>query len=216
MPRTAGQELLSRERILCAAVAYADANGADKLSMRQLATQLDAGVMSIYHYFSSKDELLDAMVDWVAAKIHRPETGCAWRPAITEIALSANQAFTQHVWVNAIWSKRKLGPHKLAYLESVLRVLREDGFSVSLACDAYHAITVHIEGFALHSAGFPVKAEDVQSVASAFLESLADPAEIPYFVEHVRHHLDQASCEGQFEMMLNMILDGFESRLSQP
>lgn len=213
MPRTTGQELLSQERILCAAVKYADKKGIDSLNMRQLASQLDAGVMSIYHYFSSKNALLDAMVEWVAAKIHRPEQGTAWRATITAISISAHLALMQHVWVNSIWSKRQLGPNRLAYMESILRTLREGGFSVSLACDAYHAITVHIEGFTLQAAGFPVKAKDVQSVASGFLEALEDPSSIPYFVEHVQHHIDHGGCGDQFEMMLNMILDGFESRL---
>lgn len=215
MPRTKGKEPLSQERILRAAVEYADKKGIDGLNMRQLAGLLDAGAMSLYHYFASKDELLDAMVEFVAGKIYQPKPEEPWREAITNISVSAHQMMMKHVWVCGIWSKRTLGPNKLAFMESILRVLREGGFSVAGACDAYHAITVHIEGFALQAAGFPVKPKDVQSVAAGFLEAVGDPGSIPYFIEHVQHHLDHPGCPDQFGVMLGMILDGFAAKLAE-
>jgi len=77
-----------------------------------------------------------------------------------------------------------------------------------------HAITVHIEGLALQASGFPVKPEDVQSAAAGFLEAAEDPDSIPYFIEHLQHHLDHPGSSGQFGMVLGMILDGFEVRLA--
>lgn len=214
MPATRDKKALSRTRILRTAVKYADKKGIEHLNMRQLAGLLDTGAMSLYHYFSSKDKVLDAMVEFVAAKIYQPDSGEPWRQAITSIAVSAHQIMTQHEWVSGIWSKRSLGPNRLAFMESILRVLRQGGFSVADACDAYHAITVHIEGFALHAASFPVKAADMQSAAAGFLEAAEDNDSIPYFVEHVQHHLDQPAPSDAFAMMLSMILDGFEARLN--
>ena len=215
MPRTRGKITLSESRILRAAVKYADKNDIDSLNIRRLAGLLDAGAMSLYHYFSSKDELLDAMVEFVAAEIVQPEPGGPWREAITNISTSAHRAMSKHAWVCSIWSKRRLGPNRLAFMESILRVLREGGFSVADACDAYHAITVHIEGFALQAAEFPVQPKDVQAAAAGFLASVEEPASIPYFVEHVQHHIDHPDSTDQFRMILNMILDGFEPRLAK-
>lgn len=214
MPRTKGKKQLSQARILSAAVKYADKNGIDSLNMRQLAKQLDAGVMSLYHYFSNKDELLDAMVDWVAGKINRSNSDVDWRTAITEISVSLYQLMKLHTWVAAIWNQRTLGPNKLAYMESILKVLRENGFSVPLACDAYHAFTAHIEGFSLQVGAFPIKEKDVNLAAEEFLSSVENPKSIPYFFEHVQHHLDQTEFTDQFGLILEMILDGFEARLS--
>lgn len=214
MPRTKGKPPLSPERILRAAVRYADKNGIESLNVRRLAGLLDAGPMSLYHHFRSKDELLDVMVEFVAAEIHQPEPDEPWREAIATISTSAHRAMTKHAWVSSIWSKRTLGPNKLAFMESILRVLREGGFSVADACDAYHAITVHIEGFALQGAEFPVKPKDIQRVAAGFLASVEEPELIPYFIEHVQHHRDHSGPTDRFGMMLNMILDGFEARLA--
>lgn len=215
MPRIKGKEKLSQERILRAAVKHADKSGIDGLNIRQLARLLDAGTMSLYHYFSSKDELLDSMVEFVAGKIYQSSSDQPWREAITNISISAHQVMTKHEWVCDIWSKRNLGPNKLAFMESILRVLREGGFSVADTCDAYHAITVHIEGFALHAAEFPIKPKDIKTAATGFLVSAEEPESIPYFIEHVQHHLDHPDSEDHFAMTLSMILDGFENRLAE-
>jgi len=215
LPRLKGKEKLSQERILRTAVRYADKNGIDGLNIRQLAKLLDAGTMSLYHYFSSKDELLDAMVEFVAGKIYQPSAEESWREAITNVSISAHRVMTKHQWVCSIWSKRNLGPNKLGFMESILRVLREGGFSVVDACDAYHAITVHIEGFALHAAEFPIKPKDIKTAATGFLTSVEAPESIPYFIEHVQHHLDHTDSKNHFVMTLSMILDGFENRLAE-
>ena len=83
------------------------------------------------------------------------------------------------------------------------------------ACDAYHAITVHVEGFALQSANFPVKSKDLRAAAASFLDAVEDPDSIPYFVEYVTHHMEHLGAGDQFRMMLEMILDGFKSRLDE-
>ena len=209
------KRVLSEARILRAAVAEVERGGLERLSMRALATRMNTGAMSIYHYFSSKDELLDAMVEWVAAKIDLGPDDVAWRQAVASIASSAHRTLMAHGWVISIWSKRKLGPARLAFMESILATLRRGGFSVELACDAYHAITVHIEGYTHHAVGFPLEASDFPTAAADFLASVTDPESIPFFVEHVQHHIDHpGSGTGQFELMLGMILDGFEARLS--
>ncbi len=215
MPRTKGKALLSEERILRAAVSYADESGIDSLNIRGLARQLDAGAMSLYHYFSSKDALLDAMVEFVAAEIDQSDPGGRWRGAITRLALSAHAAMTRHPWVCSIWSKSSLGPNRLAFMESILRVLREGGFSVADAYDAYCAITVHIEGSALQAAEFPLKPEEYESAAAGFLASVEAPESIPYFIDHVRYRVEHPDVADSFAIVLDMILDGFEARISK-
>lgn len=208
------KRVLSEARILRAAVAEAQHGGLERLNMRRLAERMNTGAMSLYHYFSSKDELLDAMVEWVAAKIDLGDDKEPWREAVTTIAVSAHRALLANGWVIGIWSTRSLGPQRLAFMESILATLRRGGFPVGLACDAYHAITVHIEGYTHHAVGFPLEAGDFASAASNFLANVTEPESIPFFVEHVQHHIDHpGSGTGQFDLMLDMILDGFEARL---
>ena len=60
---------LSRDRVLRAAVAYADRNGIASLSMRKLGEALGVEAMSLYNHVANKDDLLNGMVDLVFSEI---------------------------------------------------------------------------------------------------------------------------------------------------
>ena len=80
-----------------------------------------------------------------------------------------------------MWSIRAPGSAKLRHFDSILRGLREAGFSVDTACRGFHAITTHIHGFTLQKLDFPVAQHDLADVAKNFLAemSTADfPSEI--------------------------------------
>jgi len=199
---------LNRERILSAAIEFAEHNGLGKLNMRSLAKQLNSPVMSIYTYIENKDALLEGMVEVVAREIVIPPPTQPWRDAVTEISVSAFKMFLRHPWVNSLWSTAG-GPAKMNHQESILRVFRVAGFSVKLACRGYHAITMHAVGFALQVLDFPRDGSSMKAAAEAFLDQ-ADPVVLPYFVEHVRYHQENPEPDGEFEFVLNMILDGLE------
>ena len=52
---------MSRERVLRAAIDFADANGIDSLSMRKLARELGVEAMTLYYYVANKQDLLEGM-----------------------------------------------------------------------------------------------------------------------------------------------------------
>jgi len=201
---------LTRERVLRAAVAFADEHGIEALSMRELARELGSGVMSLYNHVASKDELLDGMVDRVAGEIEAPPPrGGDWRRALRETALSAHRTLLRHPWAGALWSTRTPGPARLRYFESILRALREAGFSVDTACRGFHAVTTHVLGFTLQKLDFPVDERDLSDVARDFLAEMST-ADHPYFAEHVRHHIDAPHRGDSFGFVLDLILDGLE------
>ncbi len=210
--RTKHRRPLNRQKIVNAAVAFADSHGIETLSMRVLSRDLGFGVMSLYNHVANKDDLLDGMVDFVASEIDHPCDGVGWKTAIRDTAVSAHEVFLRHSWVNTLWSNRGPGPGKLNHLESILRVFRESGFSVELACRGFHAVTMHIVGFTLQKLDFPIKDSDIAEAASSFLSQVSTE-EFPYFTEHVRHHLTGSNREDDFGFMLDLILDGLERNL---
>ncbi|MGO9854089.1 MAG: TetR family transcriptional regulator, partial [Acidimicrobiales bacterium] len=58
-PATKPRAPLSRERVLGAAVAFADDSGIAALSMRKLGEALGVEAMSLYNHVENKDQLLD-------------------------------------------------------------------------------------------------------------------------------------------------------------
>ena len=65
-PRT---PLLSRDGIVAAALALVDAEGLEALSTRRLAAELGVSGPSLYNHVATKDELIDAVVDSVVARV---------------------------------------------------------------------------------------------------------------------------------------------------
>ena len=75
---------LSRERVLRAAVALADEHGVEAITMRRIAGELGVVPMALYKHVSSKDELLDGMVDVVVGEIEPPLPDADWTTTIRE------------------------------------------------------------------------------------------------------------------------------------
>ena len=97
---------LSRERVLHAGVALADAHGIESLTMRRLGEALHVEAMSLYKHVANKGDLLDGMIDLVFAEIDLPAEGTAWRPAMRDRAISARAALRRHPWATALISSR--------------------------------------------------------------------------------------------------------------
>jgi len=87
---------LSRETIAAAALAIADREGFDAVSMRRVAQELTVGTMSLYYYVKTKDELVAAMDDALMAEALLPTLPKDWRRAITEIAKRTHAALSRH------------------------------------------------------------------------------------------------------------------------
>ena len=69
MPRA---KPLSRERIVAAAMALSAKHGLEGLSMRRLGAALGVEAMSLYHFFPSKQHLVDALVDEAICSLQFP------------------------------------------------------------------------------------------------------------------------------------------------
>ena len=86
-PKSAARAPLSRERVLRAAVAFADMSGIGSLSMRKLGEVLGVEAMSLYNHVANKSELLDGMVDVVFGEIDLPDGESDWRAAMWQRAI---------------------------------------------------------------------------------------------------------------------------------
>ena len=97
--RAARDRGLSREEIVEAAIAVADAEGPDAISMRRIARELRAGAMSLYWHVASKEELIDLMLDSLEAEIGVPEPTGDWQADLRELAHRQRAGLLRHPWV---------------------------------------------------------------------------------------------------------------------
>jgi AcrR family transcriptional regulator len=203
---------LSRDRVLRAAINLADTGGIKALTMRKLAQELAVEAMTLYYYVAKKDDLLAGIVDLVMREIELPPDGVDWKAAIRTSAISAHDVLLRHPWAcSLMMSPIGDSPARLRWMDSVLRCLREAGFSVELTHHAYHALDSHITGFTLWEVNVPFDREELADIGATFLRELPVD-EYPYLVEHVEWHLTESGAddEGEFEFGLALILDGLE------
>jgi AcrR family transcriptional regulator len=210
----ARRDPLSKERVLRAAVALADQNGIDSLTMRGLGQELGVEAMSLYNHVTNKDDILDGIVDLVLGDIEVLPTGTDWRTAMRQRALSAHQVLLAHPWAPLlIMSRFNIGPGMTRYLDATLGRLREGGFSVEGALDAWNTLDSHLYGFTMQKLNLPFDVSETQQVSADVLGQL--PADqYPYVVEVITQIM-QTGREEDFEFGLDLILDGLERTLSQ-
>ena len=205
------REPLSRERVLRAAMALADEQGIEALSMRRLAAELGVEAMSLYYYVRSKAELLDGILGLAQDEIEVPSGRGGWKAAVRRSAISYHDTLMRHPWMLTVEGSGTGGgsPAVFLYMDSLLRTLREAGLSPVLSHHAYHALESHIVGSALWLARIPPK-EQLDGLARQVLAEL--PVEqFPDVATHIEQHLTgEARGMKFFEFGLDLLLDGFE------
>ncbi len=201
---------LNKERVLRAALALADAEGIEGLSMRRLAKELGVEAMSLYNHVANKGEILDGIIDLVAGEFDLPSDTGDWQSAMRGHLISAREVLLRHRWATPLWMRQGGGTARLRNSDWMLRTLREAGFSKDLMYHAFHVLESYVQGYTLQQLNFPYKGEELAGMAENFLQQL--PAdEYPDLVEHIKQHLEpHDEGPGGFELGLDLILDGLE------
>jgi AcrR family transcriptional regulator len=204
---------LTRERVLHAAVALADASGSETLSMRKLGEALGVEAMSLYNHVANKEDLLDGMIDMVFAEIDLPTGWADWRAGMRQRAISARRVLSGHGWaIGLMESRSSPGPATLRHHDAVIGCLRDAGFSIELAAHAFSVVDSYIYGFALQERSLPFPTpEQTADLAQDILASF--PADkYPHLAELTARHVLQPGYDygDEFEFGLDLILDGLE------
>ncbi|MFJ2804596.1 TetR/AcrR family transcriptional regulator [Kitasatospora sp. NPDC087271] len=225
-PRT---PLLSRERIVAAALRLIDAEGLAALSTRRLATELSVSGPSLYNHVATKDELLDAVVDSVIGEVDLSMFGTPdglpdgtpdgapdrspggrptpWPDALRDWARSYRAALAAHpniVPVLAQGPGRR--PNALRLADAVFGHLVEAGWPRGQATRIGALMRYFVTGSALASfaAGFPADAE------------VYDAVDYPHLGEAHRLAGHRGTVdEGAFETGLEALLDGLVLRFDR-
>ncbi|NUU22067.1 MAG: TetR family transcriptional regulator [Streptomycetaceae bacterium] len=151
---------LSREAVLAAALDVVDREGLEALSMRRLAADLGVEPMALYHHASSKEGLLDGLVERVFDEAHqRLDAGTAKRKPRAElhrVALTFYDVATSHAQVLPLVTTRLLSvplarrPGSVLRLpERVLTLLIDAGVDERSAIGAYRAFSAWVLGYAI-------------------------------------------------------------------
>jgi AcrR family transcriptional regulator len=196
-----------------AALAVIDREGPDALSMRRLASELGVGTMTLYGYFRSKADLLDAVVD-EAVSDHGPlaRTG-AWRDQLREVVLEVRRNLLRHPGLARLRLTRPiLRPEALRLTEVTMEVLGEAGFDRREAAKALRLLFTYVFGFATLS---PEEGTDEARRESRAATARLPAADYPALTAASEELADAMGGEEVFRYGLERILDGLEATLER-
>jgi AcrR family transcriptional regulator len=149
--QTPARASIRRQQIIDAAVALADAEGLEAVSMRRLAEQLGLGTMTLYSYVSDKDELLDLMRDEVSRAMLVPEPLPGdWREALWEIATRTRAAIEAHPWsFDAEPRRPRRRINTMRHIEQSLSVVEMMGVDPRTGAAVLMAVDDYVVGHSL-------------------------------------------------------------------
>jgi hypothetical protein len=205
---------LSRVKILQAALLYADENGVDTLSMRNLAEKLSVKAMSLYNHIKNKDDIIDSLIDLVIGEMELPPYGLDWKESMRIRARSIHKVLLKHKWATLpIVSRFKIGPSNLLNIERTMDVLNKAGFTLPQADHAVNAMDSYIYGFTLIKHNFPIPEDKYPEAAHEGLKML-DEDKYPSMVKLAKM-IKNRKYNGQqdFDFGFEFILDGLNQHI---
>jgi AcrR family transcriptional regulator len=212
--RSRRRRLLEIDEIVDAALALADAEGLEAVTMRRLADELGVGTMTLYHYLRDKDHLAELVSDRVLSEVLIPgEVPSDWREALSEIARRTRSTFLRHPWIlEAFGRQHALTPAGLRHAEQTLAAVR----SLESDPDSAAAIVGIVDDYAIGHAAREIARRRWAAAGTAVeltaeARALLDSGE---FSEMLSAHAKSGGPDfdrDDFEDGLRWLLDGFEA-----
>ncbi|MDP9866819.1 MULTISPECIES: TetR/AcrR family transcriptional regulator C-terminal domain-containing protein [Streptosporangium] len=207
-------EPLSRPRIVAAAIALIEREGADAVSMRRIAAELGVGVMSLYNHVPNKSALLDAVAETVLSQIEFvDDPGADWTDRVRMQALAFRQIAHHYPRCTMVVVSRQLqSTAGLLPVERALATLRSAGFGGHEAVRILRVFIAYIVGSLLREVGVtptfaPVHRSDIA------VESV-DPLLFPQ-VSGLAPMLADCDHESEFEFGLELLIQAIAVQLKR-
>jgi len=196
---------LNKAGIVAAALAIADSEGFQAVSMRRVAQELGVGTMSLYYYAKSKAELISAMDDALMAEVLVPALPEDWREALTAIALRTRDVFVRHPWALSSMQSAPPGVNAMLHMEQCLEALGKTSMTTEEKLTLLALVDDFVFGYTLReTADDPVVDIDA---AKKRLATGPFPELRKAFGKHWR-----MSIPNRFHLGLKAIFDKFSSR----
>ncbi|MEV0248473.1 TetR/AcrR family transcriptional regulator [Nocardia sp. NPDC050712] len=214
-PRRSAPRRLTTVAIVRAAVALADREGLEGLSMRRLATELGVATAALYRHFPDRDTLLAEMAELTLAEIAPPPPGSAgWRAGLAYEARGEWQLYRRHPWMLPVLAQTRppVGPTLLDSLERPFAAVYRPGMSRETVLTVCLSVSSLVQGLALlvtserRPLGLRATAEQVAA--------LVDPVTYPMLVQVFdtgTTGLD-IDLDRLFEDSLALLFDGIAAR----
>jgi len=220
---------LSREEIVDVAIAIADSEGAESVSMRKIAQVLRAGAMSLYWHLAGKEHLLELMLDALMADMVVPEPTGDWQADLRVQASSQRQVLLRHKWViDFIAARPPLGPNTLRNLDKSLATLDCLDLDTDTAINILQTVNTYVLGAVVRELGelrtqreqqkWVTAETNVNAKLQQWRERLEATGMFDHFLRILRDDVDpdaEETRDARFEFGLDCVLEGIAAKLAK-
>jgi AcrR family transcriptional regulator len=201
---------LTRQVILDAAEQIAAAEGFDALTMRAVAARLAAAPMALYTHFSTKDELVDALLDRVLLRFRIEDRGDDWVEDLRNFARSHRELLVAHPWaVATLFSRPAPGLGAVRIGEVALEILKRGGLSDADAVAAFSGIIALNYGWSSFTTARDLDPASPAHDLAALLAALPRE-EFPLTVD-VARQMGAYGSDDHYEFVLDQLLTGLRA-----
>lgn len=224
--RKGPKQRLRIDDVVDAAIAIADADGLDAVTMRALAARLGVGSMSVYTYVPTRDVLVALMVDRVALLGPQPGPTGSLRASLGDAIRAMHGEYLAHPWLLQVPPWRDvLGPGRLRRYEAQLQIVEElaitdvqrDGLLALL--EVFAAGSARDAAAARAAAAGGLSDADWWAVVGPELAAVMPAADFPLSGRVGTAVGELYSAPGNpgagFELGLTVLLDGIETWLAE-
>jgi TetR/AcrR family tetracycline transcriptional repressor len=206
---------LSREAIVACAIALADQDGLEAVTIRRLAQEQGVTPMAMYWHFSDKDSLLEGIAEALVAAVKLPEPNdLPWHDQLRDILAAFLEAIRPHPAVAGLALRRILTSEPgLAIAERALGLLRSAGFSPSRAAESGSFVLCAVITLVTSQPGRPVESLDTEAREQMIREKRAalevlSPARYPNVVASAPSLVSCADDDEYFGVNIDLLVQG--------
>jgi AcrR family transcriptional regulator len=217
---------LSRGQIAAAALAIADAEGFEAVSIRRVAAELGAGPMSLYRYISAKSDLVALLDDAIMGEslISDGELPADWREAVAMIARATRAALMRHPWaVQALQGRGAaaqdgtFGPNGIRHFEQSLAAVASAPLDTVAKLDLLTIVDDYVFGHVLRAGEEQARVAEADpehaAAIASYIEGLIRSGGFPHLSALATDPAaqsvgDPARIDLRFEQGLLALIDG--------
>ncbi len=200
---------LTIEEIGRAAIAVADAEGLDAVSMKRVAQACGVSTMALYRYVDTKADLFTLMLEF-ASDAPPQITAEDWRAGLEQWCRAYRSLLVAHPWVLQVpLEGPPETPFQLGWMETALVAMRDMGLSPKEQTQVLLQVNVYVRGDVGLNAELPTDQAEAGTWATRML-ALIDSDEFPAVHAMIKtgEFDDDDDPVEQFEFGLARTLDG--------
>ncbi len=207
------------EAVVRAGLEILDAEGLERVTLRQIASKLGVQAPALYWHFKDKSDIIEDMAQAILKDggfedLTVPKDASAWAGWLTQTAHSLRRAMLSHREGARIVAGASFRSNAMVRLKTTsTQVLYGAGFDILHASLASETVTNYVWGYVIEEQELPPESDTVPLHKAVATRSKVYPEW--KMIEDIMDHRKELTGEEQFDWGLQVIINGLKLSLDK-